>query len=965
MVVTNIAYQLKLTFGPCSNDPITCPWDDSSAQDYINNGVPQSGFCPDTPKASAIYRLARTNDPTLLALNFQAVTGQVVPQSAIHFSVALQQVGRNPLSCSQPTCSALQHPLQIRRGLWTCVDCLQAPLYNCMGLHSCSFNGSGYTDTFNSLVSQIKAQLEGVVAGVAPYQPPWLKPTGFQGYNPQPLAQGFNQMITNLGGQCSTQTTPPVFSKCQNDQPRRTIRSHFQTRYTVQEGSVIPRSHTMTWPVSSAQLTGTNIPAWESTRPASFVTQLLDDAICANFTLDSLVCIQAPGTQVVNPVMMGSFEVHDGCDTKVVDGTRVIDSLCNPMVCPPNARGNSDIYDMFAGADPTLAASTSLCGLHNRMLPQAYTVTQSNPLNLCARTPQTPLACHVNQSTLGRLVGGWDGSPVSSLYGYVTAPPATQPTLLSGLSQVLTSGGRPVVGNITLSPLDIGGQYVRMTLGPNNQLLVTSLPLRAYSSLEQAVLLNSSDWLKSWVNVRLAVTQTKAAGCTTWACPLRRRAHWASMAWDQTTPNKARSKALWGWASHPTTQPSRLARQGAYGTWDGFTACLGVACATRNITAASLWDATYRLSYTAQTTCTQQLDWPYTGGVMRDGSWLQPNITACPALDRLPPFRWRYWNSAVTTVSSQPTPDCTMGRAARGQLPTANCTVVAKNSTAVVVSCGGVNTTLGRPLEPATRLSTTNRTRQCDPLPTWASSNGSPIQEPEVSYGQLWRWAPSRRLARDLRFRLCGNATQCPQAAHWTLDTFWQSMLEGNPRGGEGVTNPLALFGEVGQDPDTTNWTDPWMLCTNTTCQGSIAKQDWLRGDKAAQCKAISKLSNAASATVNLNVCYLDSRLDALCTLIQQARYRVFEANCQVSGNCRTTGWFYQPATYDMTNDEFVRSTVGSFYNFTQGGSCPTMDAETLAILAQNQNTVQGCQATTLEALQVRLYSSDSLTASS
>ena len=70
------------------------------------------------------------------------------------------------------------------------------------------------------------------------------------------------------------------------------------------------------------------------------------------------------------------------------------------------------------------------------------------------------------------------------------------------------------------------------------------------------------------------------------------------------------------------------------------------------------------------------------------------------------------------------------------------------------------------------------------------------------------------------------------------------------------------------------------------------------------------------------------------------------------TGQCSTSAFFYQPATYSIDDNKFVRSTVGYFYNFTQPGSCPVLDAETQAILAQNQANVQNCAATDLEALQ-------------
>jgi hypothetical protein len=116
-------------------------------------------------------------------------------------------------------------------------------------------------------------------------------------------------------------------------------------------------------------------------------------------------------------------------------------------------------------------------------------------------------------------------------------------------------------------------------------------------------------------------------------------------------------------------------------------------------------------------------------------------------------------------------------------------------------------------------------------------------------------------------------------------------------------------------------------------------------------CQAIKDQSNAADATVDLTICNLDSRLNSLCTLIQNARYRVFEANCQITGQCRTSAFFYQPATYSSSDERFVRSTVANFYNFTQANSCPILDVETMDIIASNQRTLQNCPAQDLQAL--------------
>jgi hypothetical protein len=89
--------------------------------------------------------------------------------------------------------------------------------------------------------------------------------------------------------------------------------------------------------------------------------------------------------------------------------------------------------------------------------------------------------------------------------------------------------------------------------------------------------------------------------------------------------------------------------------------------------------------------------------------------------------------------------------------------------------------------------------------------------------------------------------------------------------------------------------------------------------------------------------------------VVQAARYRLFEANCQLEGSCRTSSFFYQPATYSVTNDQLSRQTVQYFYDYKVSGSCPAMTEELQAILAQNQRTAQDCSAQSLEVFQLAI----------
>ena len=307
-----------------------------------------------------------------------------------------------------------------------------------------------------------------------------------------------------------------------------------------------------------------------------------------------------------------------------------------------------------------------------------------------------------------------------------------------------------------------------------------------------------------------------------------------------------------------------------------------------------------------------------------------------------------------------------MGRAGVADSPPpTNCTLLEKTATSMVLECNGVNRTLNRPRSPTVEqmLQSPIRSRcsgagtfACDATPTYNAASGETI-EAETSFGRLWRWAPARLLARDLRFRMCGNGTDCPQSRQWTLETFWPLML-GNTLTTDSPATPSvnAMFDEVGPDPQDPAWDQDWLLCTKNAsgsmCSGKISKNDWLKGDRAQLCKAVLNQPNTKLASVGVNVCDLDDRMDSLCRTIQSARYRVFEANCQLTGKCLTSAFFYQPATYSIDDGQFVRSTVGYFYNFTEPGSCPALGEETLRILAQNSHTSQNCAAQDLQALQ-------------
>jgi len=172
-----------------------------------------------------------------------------------------------------------------------------------------------------------------------------------------------------------------------------------------------------------------------------------------------------------------------------------------------------------------------------------------------------------------------------------------------------------------------------------------------------------------------------------WSCPLRRISFWTQVTkeFSPLVPSPTRSARLFGNAdrdmihgtrSHPTQRFSSLYDKLAdVSTSNGFCFCASWmdcqvdaadASATRREcslleTIRSMYDQRYRttrlLTGRHDRKCTQQLDWPFVGGAMRDGSVSpdrysgemgsaqvpsDPLKKTCNVLDRLPPFQYRW-----------------------------------------------------------------------------------------------------------------------------------------------------------------------------------------------------------------------------------------------------------------------------------------------------------------------------------
>jgi hypothetical protein len=330
-----------------------------------------------------------------------------------------------------------------------------------------------------------------------------------------------------------------------------------------------------------------------------------------------------------------------------------------------------------------------------------------------------------------------------------------------------------------LDPYDIAGHYIRFKF--DKYLQITGLPLGSYTSLAGAASLKSVNWLSQWRSSKDNVLVEKyfpLKTCTAWDCPLRRRFFWSAQDPDFRPyyPNPLRTQKFYENVLHPTIRLGKIDNSlinKKYQTRNGFCLCYaGDSCqpSTGNCSAQetikSLTDFQFREAEVLHTDCNIQTDWPYTGGVMRDESSLQSKTSSCGVLNRLATFSYRYKNSEYIANSEKTTldegGDCHMGRPATYSVLDASCVLLEKKELTIVLKCSTGNVTLSRPKSGEFTVSQRTKCSQCDSLPKFTTPNGTILSENEVSYGKLWRWAPSRMLAQDLRFRLCGNDTECP-----------------------------------------------------------------------------------------------------------------------------------------------------------------------------------------------------------
>ena len=619
------------------------------------------------------------------------------------------------------------------------------------------------------------------------------------------------------------------------------------------------------------------VPYWTvSNRPARdrFVSWALNDIDhCKNGGAHrfNTVCWKDPDEKihVFNPWLGGDFSVGDLCDNtqqETLGGGRRMDTKCDENVCLEGKQSN---FSKEQWRHPSYPLGTSCWGIHGQPVGKLV-VPDDIRVNLCTQTPRRNATCMHAQGTLagpGQEVGSvYERLAAGALLVLTTMEGGTQllEDVQEGVGKVTVEGGLFVhprhavfyghaqsadsgkAGLFRVDAADIAGHHLRFEISDDG-LRMSDVMLQSYTDLANA---DSQDGVGlTWLQFSLSVEDGLAAPTVStasgdWACPLRQQAFLShettvgNRSFNAKFPDNRRARVLFSKANsnmrvHPTQKAGaavvKLVKQ--YYSANGVCACATAdECRTKAAgnqdeyghfkscgfmdTVNSLFDQRWRESAVLdKQPCTHQMDWPYTGGKLRDGTTIDHTVDAeCGLLSRLPPYRYRYapvpWLAAnrVTPSTLHEHGDCHTGRlpdVTGEQL--SGCELVHRNASHLVLECQG-NATQHNATQQATqrivvlprkmqdtprellqRVHTLRRRcDQCSAAPTFHTAAGTEIPA-ESSITHPYRVSSERRLAgqlrNDLAQALCGNVTGCValdnmlNGSQWVPHKFWGAFV--------------------------------------------------------------------------------------------------------------------------------------------------------------------------------------------
>ena len=208
---------------------------------------------------------------------------------------------------------------------------------------------------------------------------------------------------------------------------------------------------------------------------------------------------------------------------------------------------------------------------------------------------------------------------------------------------------------------------------------------------------------------------------------------------------------------------------------------------------------------------------------------------------------------------------------------------------------------------------------------------------PQLSIGMPVKISTERHIAGALRNLLCPSAameiSDCMNLSDfslvWEQNQFMSGLLDQAAKYSKNLSG-----GVTGQTYETYEeylarekllWDRQWVFCGYSplngidTCHGSISKEEWLDNTlREGSCKReVEKGSAQVDVKVPILFCLLDPKITKLCQQVADWNYEIKSILCKAAGICPQTGFFYNPSSYYLSNQEFVHDTVSEYYRST------------------------------------------------
>jgi hypothetical protein len=738
-----------------------------------------------------------------------------------------------------------------------------------------------------------------------------------------------------------SETDQVAYGRCSQDESLQTLKKGLKASFNKTGGALLYPSQGMIIPVDSSQLLSDTLLGW-SHHNRLLRDQYLEwlftlEKHCAQGKQTESVCrVSESGKTITlfNPWVGGDFSVAQLCDARRHDEgfSDVVDSAGNRL-CQPGGP-YSDFFDHQVSSCKALDGSP----VTTRMVPKTSRIPGGAGVNLCNLTPRRNTTCEHRQS----LLGGFRGSPVDTLYhpqrnlgigemgGIFVAPRIPIFRRTSDSFNRLTNLEESI---LKVDPRDIAGHHMRFVVTENDIFRLDELLL---PGIEKLVVQRQSEakknagkrnphpsyprgdvnswlqWDESTENILNVLHEPDIGpGNQHWTCPIRQRIFLSGMnaRFRPKLPSGRRAAVMFS-VHHDSTQRVNTVQASGDAdvyvhanmrTTNGFCVCQQSVTNTNNPyvncrqsiqtsnecgflqTISSLYDKNWRSSMVGKGNnrggCVEQLDWPYTGGKLRDGRHMtlsrDLNRTECNLLDRLPAFQYRYTYLPIADASKMDdTFHSVQGNCHGSRVYSTTkeegldflqdaCFPITEsiNMSHMELSCtqknGGVkyrktlsvlrypvkvNNTM--PAQPKTQRPRAVRCSQCAAPPKFFEGTGTREIIPESSYGVPFREDPERVIAGSVRNNLarvlcgaqdreCLRLEKVLNVSSWVPDIFWEKFLTNVSdlfletvssvpsvmlpnRTVYDTFTQAATEAETDYNTDLDLWEVPWVWCTQT-----------------------------------------------------------------------------------------------------------------------------------------------------